>query len=157
MGRGEEARLTHVDDVGAARMVDVGDKPQSKRTARARGSVRVQPSTMALIRDNALAKGDVLSVARVAGIMGAKETARLIPLCHPLITSSIQVDLRLEGDDVVVEATVGNVGQTGPEMEALTAVSIACLTIYDMCKGVDRSMQIGPILLLGKTGGKSDR
>lgn len=148
--------LTHFDDKGASRMVDTSDKPQTRRLARASGSVRMDPKTIALIRDRGLAKGDVLEVARLAGIMAAKKTGDLIPLCHPLPISSAAVDFRFIGDDCLrIEATVRVFGRTGVEMEALAAVSVAALTVYDMCKAVDRGMVMTDIGLKEKSGGKS--
>jgi cyclic pyranopterin phosphate synthase len=154
---GNGPRLTHLDAEGAAAMVDVSDKDVTERTASAAGSVVMQPTTIALIRDGLVKKGDVLSVARLAGIMGAKRTAELIPLCHPLNVDSIKVDLSLPEDRNAVDitATVRVSGRTGVEMEALTAVTIAALTVYDMVKAVDRSVVIGEIRLLYKAGGKS--
>lgn len=147
--------LTHVDGAGKARMVDVSDKPDSDRTAVARGLVRMKVETLTMIRDNAIKKGDVLSIAEIAGVMGAKRTADLIPLCHPLSLSRVIVELALDEElsAVVVRATVRTTGRTGVEMEALTAVSVACLTIYDMAKAVDRGMHITDIALLEKRGG----
>ena len=152
-----KARLTHVDESGAARMVDVGGKPDTRREAVARGRVRMRPETLALIRDNAFAKGDVLGVARIAGIMGGKDTARLIPLCHHLPLNAIDVDFALNESESAVEITglARTTGKTGVEMEALTAVSIAALTVYDMCKAVDRGMRIESVRLVRKTGGQS--
>ena len=152
-----KARLTHVDESGAARMVDVGGKPDARREAVARGRVRMRPETLALIRDNAFAKGDVLGVARLAGIMGGKDTARIIPLCHPLPLNAIDVDFALNESESAVEITglARTTGKTGVEMEALTAVSIAALTVYDMCKAVDRGMKIESVRLVRKTGGQS--
>ena len=149
--------FTHFDAEGKAVMVDVSDKPETDRIAVARGIVTMQPATLALIREGAIEKGDVLSVARLAGIMGAKRTPDLIPLCHPLALSSVRVELSLDEprNAVVIEATCRLKGRTGVEMEALTAVSIAALTIYDMCKAVDRGMVIGEIRLVHKSGGKS--
>jgi cyclic pyranopterin monophosphate synthase len=148
--------LTHFDEHGAARMVDTSAKPETLREARASGLVRMAPATAALIRDKGLAKGDVLEVARLAGIMAAKRTGELIPLCHPLPITSAAVDFAWAGDDLLrVEATVRVFGRTGVEMEALTAVSVAALTVYDMCKAVDRTMTIERIRLEEKTGGKS--
>ena len=149
--------LTHFDDRGNARMVDVGDKDVTVRVATARASVIMQPATLALIRDKKAAKGDVLAVAQLAGIMAAKKTADLIPLCHPLALSSVQVTLSLDEkrNAVDIEATCKLKGKTGVEMEALTAASVAALTIYDMCKAVDRGMVISEIKLLHKSGGKS--
>ncbi|MEK7816854.1 MAG: cyclic pyranopterin monophosphate synthase MoaC [Actinomycetota bacterium] len=152
------SRLTHLDDEGRARMVDVGDKPVTERMARAGGRITMAPETLRLLLDRQLPKGDVLSVARVAGIMAAKETANLIPMCHPLDISHVEVDFSTDEDNAAIgiEATVRLTGRTGVEMEALTAVSVAALTIYDMCKAVDKGMVIGEIKLLEKTGGKSD-
>jgi len=149
--------LTHFDAEGKAVMVDVSGKPETDRVATARGSITMRPETLALIRDGAVEKGDVLSVARLAGIMGAKRTPDLIPLCHPLALSSVRVELTLapERNAVVIEATCRLTGRTGVEMEALTAVAVAALTIYDMCKAVDRGMVIGEIRLVHKSGGKS--
>lgn len=150
-------RLTHTDTSGAARMVDVSDKPASQRMARARGCIRMHPDTLASIRDNQIAKGDVLAVARIAGIMGAKRTAELIPLCHPIALTDI--DLRLWPDDTLpgvwVEATARTTGKTGVEMEAIVGVSVSLVTLYDMAKGVDKGMEIGQISLVEKRGGKS--
>lgn len=148
--------LTHFDDQGASRMVDVGAKPETERMARASGLIRMRPATLELIRDKKLAKGDVLEVARLAGIMAAKRTGELIPLCHPLPISSAQIDFSFPGSDSVrIEAIVRVFGRTGVEMEALSAVSVAALTVYDMCKAVDRGMTIESICLEEKTGGKS--
>jgi cyclic pyranopterin phosphate synthase len=149
--------LTHFDAEGKAVMVDVSGKPETDRLATASGSITMRPETLALIRDHAVEKGDVLSVARLAGIMGAKRTPDLIPLCHPLALSSVQVELTLapERSAVIIEATCRLKGRTGVEMEAMTAVAIAALTIYDMCKAVDRGMVIGEIRLVHKSGGKS--
>jgi cyclic pyranopterin phosphate synthase len=150
------SELTHFDDSGASRMVDTSAKPETQREARASGRVRMQAATLALIRDRALAKGDVLEVARLAGIMAAKRTAELIPLCHPLPITSAQIDFRFEADDLlVIEAMVRVFGRTGVEMESLAAVSVAALTVYDMCKSVDRGMTIERIRLEEKSGGKS--
>ena len=150
------SELTHFDDRGHSRMVDVGDKPETRRTATASAVVRMAPATLALIRDKGLAKGDVLEVARLAGIMGAKKTADLIPLCHPLPLSSVEVSFAFDGDCVLrVEATARVFGRTGVEMEALTAVSVAALTVYDMCKAADREMTVERVRLEEKSGGKS--
>ena len=151
------SRLTHFDDRGNAVMVDVTDKAATERTATAKGRVWMQPETLALIRDGGVAKGDVLSVARLAGIMGAKRTPDLIPLCHPLALTSVSVELTLAEDmpAVDISATCRLSGKTGVEMEALTAVSVAALTVYDMCKAVDRGMRITDIRLVHKAGGKS--
>lgn len=147
--------LSHFDETGASRMVDVSAKEATLRTARASGSVRMSPSTLELLRDRRLAKGDVLEVARLAGIMGAKRTGELIPLCHPLGLDGVELSLRAEDPDRVrVEAVVKTVGRTGVEMEALVAVSTACLTVYDMCKAVDREMVIEEVRLEEKTGGR---
>lgn len=147
--------LSHVDEAGALRMVDVTDKALTVRWARARGSIRVRPETLNAIRDNSLAKGDVVAVARIAGIQAAKRTADLIPLCHPLPLSGISVEISLEEalPGVTVEATIRTTAATGVEMEALTAVSVALLTIYDMAKAVDRTMTITDIVLREKRGG----
>ena len=157
MTNSNETQLTHVDQSGKAQMVDVGDKPDTQREAVARGRVVMRPETLALIRDNAFDKGDVLGVARIAGIMGAKNTSQLIPLCHPLPLNKIAVefDLDEEASAVNITSTARTTGKTGVEMEALTAVSVAALTIYDMCKAVDRAMRIEAIRLARKTGGKS--
>jgi cyclic pyranopterin phosphate synthase len=151
------AKLTHFDEHGNAAMVDVSAKPATERSATAKGSVLMQPETLALIRAGGVKKGDVLSVARLAGIMGAKRTPDLIPLCHPLALSSVAVDLTIaaEREAVDIVATCKLVGRTGVEMEALTAVAIAALTVYDMCKAVDRAMRIVDIRLTHKSGGKS--
>lgn len=151
--------LTHVDEGGRAQMVDVGGKPDTRRLAVARGRVLMKRETLALIRQNALSKGDALAVARLAGIMAAKKTADLIPLCHPLMLTRIGVEFELSesGAEGAVEitATVETTGKTGVEMEALTAVSVAALTIYDMGKAVDRAMRLTDIRLMEKHGGKS--
>jgi cyclic pyranopterin phosphate synthase len=150
------SELTHFDDKGASRMVDTSGKPETERLARASGRIRMAPATLRLIRDRALAKGDVLEVARLAGIMAAKRTGELIPLCHPLPIQAGQVDFSFEGEEVLcIEATVKIFARTGVEMEALTAVSLAALTVYDMCKSVDRAMTIERIRLEAKSGGRS--
>src|SRR6266480_4594037 len=151
------ARLTHLDDQGRARMVDVSEKEVSSRIAVARGSIHMRPETLDLILEGKVEKGDVFSVARVAGIMAAKKTSELIPMCHPLNIASVEIDLTAAQDParVDIEATVRVSGKTGVEMEAMTAVSMAGLTIYDMCKAVDREMTIGEIRLVKKSGGKS--
>ncbi len=151
--------LTHFDDQGQAHMVDVSAKPVTDRVAVARGAVKMSPETLALITEGRAKKGDVLGVARLAGIMAAKKTADLIPLCHPLPITKVALDLRPDTDlpGIIVEATVKTGGQTGVEMEALTAVSVACLTIYDMVKAVEKSMSIEGIRLILKDGGKSGR
>jgi cyclic pyranopterin phosphate synthase len=150
------AELTHFDEHGASRMVDTSDKPETLRQARASGQVHMAPATLVMIRQRALGKGDVLEVARLAGIMAAKRTGELIPLCHPLPITFVTVDFRFEGDALLhIEATVRVFGRTGVEMEALTAVSVAALTVYDMCKAVDRSMSLEQIRLEEKSGGRS--
>lgn len=150
-------RLTHLDESGAANMVDVGSKSETERTAVAEGFVKMKPETLDLIRSGTAKKGDVVATARIAGIMAAKKTSDLIPLCHPLMLTKVAVDI--EFDDTLpglrVEAIAKLSGKTGVEMEALTAVSVTCLTIYDMAKAADKAMEIGPIRLLEKTGGKS--
>ncbi|MCK9496408.1 MAG: cyclic pyranopterin monophosphate synthase MoaC [Dehalococcoidia bacterium] len=153
----DELRLSHLDEHGHARMVDVSAKDVTSRQATARGRVAMQPATLAMILEGRAPKGDVLATARIAGIMAAKRTHELIPLCHPLPVSGISVDLgpSEDGAGVEIEATVRVSGQTGVEMEALTAVSIAALTVYDMCKAVERSMQIEAVRLVEKSGGKS--
>lgn len=150
------SEFTHFSSDGASRMVDVGEKAVTRRTARAEGFVLMQPETLRLIRDRGLAKGDVLEVARLAGIMATKRTAELIPLCHvlPLEKADVQYSFPTE-NSVRVEVCVSSEAKTGVEMEALTAVSVTCLTIYDMCKSVDRGMEISSIRLLEKTGGRS--
>ncbi len=149
--------LTHIDASGEARMVDVGDKPVTERVGVAEGIVLMAADTLALIRSGDAKKGDVLGTARIAGIMAAKRTHDLIPLCHPLALSSVRLDLAAEAEPprVVVRATVTTAGRTGVEMEALTAVSVACLTVYDMVKAVDRGIRITDIRLVEKRGGKS--
>ena len=151
------ADLTHFNAAGEAHMVDVGDKDVTRRVAIAEGWIRMQPGTLDRIVAGAHAKGDVLGIARVAGIMGAKRTAELIPLCHPLALTRVSVDLepQPEHNAVRCQATVETQGRTGVEMEALTAVQVALLTIYDMCKAVDRGMTMTEIRLLEKSGGKS--
>ncbi|MEO3430075.1 cyclic pyranopterin monophosphate synthase MoaC [Pelagibius sp. CAU 1746] len=151
------AEFTHFDAEGKAVMVDVSDKDVTERTATAQGSVIMQPETLAMIRDGGVKKGDVLSVARLAGIMGAKRTPDLVPLCHPLALTSVKVDLTLDEarNAVDITATCKLKGRTGVEMEALTAVSVAALTVYDMCKAVDRGMRITEVRLTHKAGGKS--
>src|SRR6266705_448353 len=150
------SELTHFDEHGASRMVDTSGKAETERVARASGRIRMAAETLRLIRGRELAKGDVLEVARLAGIMAAKRTGELIPLCHPLPITAAQVDFRFEGDDtLLIEATVRVNGRTGVEMEALTAVSVAALTVYDMTKAVDRGMTIDRIRLEEKLGGKS--
>jgi cyclic pyranopterin monophosphate synthase len=149
--------LTHLDSQGHAHMVDVGDKAHTQRLATAEAWVQMQPATLQLITDGKHKKGDVLAVARIAGIQAAKKCSDLIPLCHPLLLTSIKVELTPERatNSIHIQATCGLSGQTGVEMEALTAVSVAALTLYDMCKAVDRGMVITNIQLLDKQGGKS--
>lgn len=149
--------FTHFDKEGKAVMVDVSEKEETTRTATAMGRVLVQPETMKLIQEGGFKKGDVLSVARLAGIMGAKKTPDLIPLCHPLMLTSVKVDFQLHPDENAIDVigTCKLLGQTGVEMEALTAVSVASLTIYDMCKAVDKGIKITDVRLIKKTGGKS--
>jgi cyclic pyranopterin monophosphate synthase len=149
--------LTHLDAQGRATMVDVGDKAETTRTAVARGEVRMLPATLAAIRDGNVPKGDVLATARIAGIQAAKRTPDLIPLCHTLLLTKVAVDFEIDeaGNRVVITATVRCSGQTGVEMEALTAVSVAALTLYDMAKAIEKTMVIADICLLEKQGGKS--
>jgi cyclic pyranopterin phosphate synthase len=150
------AELTHFDASGASRMVDVSTKPVTWRLARAEAMVVMRPETLRLIQDRKVAKGDVFEVARLAGIMATKKTPDLVPLCHALGLESVEIEIgTVDAQTVRVEASVSVHGRTGVEMEALTAVSIAALTMYDMCKSVDREMTIGPIRLLEKSGGKS--
>ena len=144
------SELSHVDERGRAKMVDVGDKTPQERIARASGGITLAESTLSLIRDNQIKKGDVLTVAQIAGIQAAKRTAELVPLCHPLTLDKIDVDMQLTDDGVMATAEVRCVGRTGVEMEALTAVSVALLAVYDMCKAVDKNMRIGEIRLLEK-------
>ena len=153
----KSASLTHFDAQGQAHMVDVGAKANTERIAVASGRIRMQPATLALIEAGHAKKGDVLGVARLAGIMGAKKTSDLIPLCHPIALTRVVVEFEVltESAEVLCTATAQTVGQTGVEMEALTAVQVALLTIYDMCKAVDRGMVIGEVKLLEKHGGKS--
>jgi cyclic pyranopterin phosphate synthase len=147
--------LTHLDEAGAARMVDVGGKSETVREAVAEGRITMSAHAAQAIAAGAVAKGDVLAVARVAGIMAAKRTSDLIPLCHPLPLSKVTIDLSVSADGVFAVATVATTGRTGVEMEALTAVSTALLTVYDMAKALDKRMEIGGVRLLRKTGGKS--
>lgn len=150
------SELTHFSPDGASRMVDVGEKPISRRTARAEGFVLMQAETLRILRDRSFAKGDVLEVARLAGIMATKRTSDLIPLCHILPLERVEVQFSFPAENGVrEEAVVSTEAKTGVEMEALTAVSVSCLTIYDMCKSVDRGMEINNIRLLEKTGGRS--
>ncbi|MBI2868781.1 MAG: cyclic pyranopterin monophosphate synthase MoaC [Chloroflexi bacterium] len=151
------AALTHIDESGRPRMVDVGGKPATEREAVARGRVVMQPATLELIKQGQISKGDVLTTARIAGIMAAKQTPFLIPLCHPILINQAQVELRLDeaGSAVEITGTVRCTGRTGVEMEAMTAVAVAALTIYDMCKAVERGIRIESIRLVKKSGGKS--
>lgn len=153
----ETSQLSHVDAAGQARMVDVGEKPDTLREAVARGEVAMRPETAALIQSGGIPKGDVLAVARIAGIMGAKRTPDVIPLCHPIAITG--ADVRFEWDAartrLLIEASARTIGKTGVEMEALTAVSVAALTVYDMCKAVDKQMRIEAVRLVRKTGGRS--
>jgi cyclic pyranopterin phosphate synthase len=153
----ELSGLTHFDEAGRARMVDVGAKPDTPREAVAAGQVSMRPETLARIREGSLAKGDVLAVAQVAGIMAAKQTPQIIPMCHVLLLTGVELSFRLDdaANCVHVQATVRTVGKTGAEMEALAAVAAAALTIYDMCKSIDREMTIEQVRLLRKSGGKS--
>ena len=143
-------RLTHVDEAGRARMVDVGGKPAQRRTARAAGFIALAPETVRRVREDRIKKGDVLTVAQIAGIQAAKRTAELIPLCHTLTLESVHVQLELTDGGVTAASEVRCTGKTGVEMEALTAVSVALLTVYDMCKAVDPNMRIGDVRLIGK-------
>jgi len=149
------AGFTHLDKSGAAHMVDVGDKDATRRRAVARSVVAMEATTAAAIADGVLEKGDVLAVARIAGIQAAKRTADIIPLCHPLLLSKVAVDLTVEESSVVIEAVVETTGPTGVEMEALHACTAAALTIYDMCKAFDRAMVISDVMLIEKSGGRS--
>jgi len=156
------AEFTHFDDSGRARMVDVSNKPTTERVATAQSRVCMKPETLEKIQRGKIAKGDVLAVAQVAGVMGAKRTPDLIPMCHPLLLTSVDVAFKEEPQpdregkcSITITATVKTTGQTGVEMEAMTAVSVAALTIYDMCKAVDKGMSFGDIYLLSKDGGKS--
>lgn len=147
--------LTHINDEGRARMVDVSDKRETCRTATASATVNVSPATMEIIRTGGVKKGDVLSVAQVAGIMAAKKTADIIPMCHPLMLTSVDIGYELTDAEIHITATVKCKGVTGVEMEALTAASTAALTIYDMCKAIQRDITVTDIMLLRKDGGKS--
>jgi cyclic pyranopterin phosphate synthase len=148
-------KLSHLDDTGAARMVDVGDKPDTDRRAVARGLLRVSPETVALVRDGKTKKGDVIAAARIAGIMAAKKTSELIPLTHPLPLTHLAVDVELTAEGLAIQAIAATNGPTGVEMEALTAVSVAGLTLYDMLKSVERGARLTDIRLVEKSGGKS--
>ena len=147
--------LTHLDEQGNARMVDVGAKPATERVAVARADVALSPATVALVREGRAAKGDVLAVARVAGIMAAKKTPDLIPLCHPIMLSSVDLDFDLTDAGIAISATARTTGPTGVEMEAMTAAAIAALTVYDMTKALDKGIEIQDLWLVEKTGGKS--
>ncbi|RMG05573.1 MAG: cyclic pyranopterin monophosphate synthase MoaC [Nitrospirae bacterium] len=151
------SELTHLDEKGRARMVDVSPKPPTKREARATATIIMKPQTLSLIKSGGVKKGDVFQVARIAGIMAAKKTPDLIPLCHPINITSVTVDFSVDEQRsaIVIDAVATTVGQTGVEMEALTAASVSALTIYDMCKAVDREMEIRDVMLLEKRGGKS--
>ena len=149
------SKLTHLDDSGAARMVDVGGKAETARSATATGRIRMSGEALAAIRDGGGPKGDVLAAARIAGIMAAKKTGELIPLCHPLVLDSVSIDFAFEGDGIRATARASLTGRTGVEMEAMTAAAIALLTIYDMAKALDKGMVVEEVRLLEKTGGKS--
>ena len=149
------SQFTHLDPLGRARMVDVTAKDSTHRRAVARCRVQMQPETSSAIASGAISKGDVLAVARVAGIQAAKQTANLLPLCHPLLVGSVYVNFRIEDSHVEIETQVDTVDRTGVEMEAMTACAVAALTIYDMCKSIDRSMTVGELALWEKTGGRS--
>ncbi len=149
------AQFTHFDAAGQAQMVDVGGKDVSRRVARAAGRILMRPETLALIRDGKASKGDVLGVARIAAIQAAKRTAELIPLAHPLPLTHVAVEFKLDADAVAIEVTAETLDRTGVEMEALTAASVGLLTVYDMCKAVDRGMRIEGIYLVEKSGGRS--
>ncbi len=147
--------LSHLDAQGRARMVDIGEKPDTKRVAVAKGRVVMTPQTLELVRKNEIAKGDVLTVAQVAGIAAAKRTSELIPMCHPLLLTNVSVGFDFQDDGIEIKAIVEATGKTGVEMEALTAVTVSALTIYDMCKAQERAMRIQDIRLVRKSGGKS--
>ena len=153
----KRAKLSHLAPEGTARMVDVSEKPNSSRTARARGTIRMSMDAFEAIRSHQIAKGDVLSVARVAGIMAAKRTADLVPLCHPLLLEDVQIELSADAGlpGIVAESQVRTTGRTGVEMEAIVAVTVALVTVYDMAKSADKGMTIGDISLVEKTGGRS--
>ena len=152
---GEDGGFSHLDAKGRARMVDVGDKDETRRRAVARAKVTMSPETVAALSEGVVPKGDVLAVARLAGIQAAKRTSELVPLCHPVSLTSVAVDLSLGGASVEIEASAETVGRTGVEMEALTACAIAALTVYDMCKSLDRSITIEGLALSEKSGGRS--
>ena len=147
--------LTHLDEHGAARMVDVGGKAETARSSTASGHIRMAPATLAAVREGSGPKGDVLAAARIAGIMGAKRTGELIPLCHPLALDAVSVEFAFAGNGITVTARASLTGRTGVEMEALTAATVALLTIYDMAKALEKGMVIGDVRLIEKTGGKS--
>ena len=153
----KEKKLTHFNKEGRARMVDVGEKKDTLRIAIAEGEIIMQPSTIKMIKDKKISKGDVLAVAQVAGIMAAKKTSQIIPMCHPLILTNVDLNFTINENEnkIIIQSKVKTIGKTGVEMEALTAVAAAGLTIYDMCKVVDRGMTIKSIYLLEKSGGKS--
>ena len=153
----KEKELSHFNKNGRAHMVDVGNKEDTQRVAIAEGTVLMQPETLNMIKDNKIAKGDVLGVAQVAGIMAAKKTSQIIPMCHPLMLTGVEINFTINENEnkIIIQSKVKTVGKTGVEMEALTAVAAAGLTIYDMCKAVDRGMTIESIYLLEKSGGKS--
>ncbi len=153
--RKREGNLTHIDDQGAARMVDVSAKPDTHRQAIATGRITMSAAAATAIRDGAVPKGDVLAAARIAGIMAAKRTGELIPLCHPLPITSATIDLAVDDTGVTATATIATTGKTGVEMEAMTAVTVALLTVYDMAKAIDKAMVVGEVRLLSKSGGKS--
>ena len=156
MGEDSRGELSHFDARGRARMVDISDKGETLREAVARGEVVMRPETLALVAEGGMAKGDVLGVARLAGIMAAKETPRLIPMAHPISLTGVNVNFRLRQPDTVeIESRVRTTGKTGVEMEALTAVTVAALTVYDMCKAVDKGMRVESIRLISKSGGRS--
>lgn len=152
-------KLTHIDPSGRGRMVDVSEKDETKRVAVAHGKISMSPETLLLVKEGGIGKGDVLGVAQTAGIMAAKQTGQLIPMCHPLFLTGVEMEFNFltEESAVEIKARVSTVGKTGVEMEALTAVSVAALTVYDMCKAVDKNMVISDVYLLEKTGGKSGR
>jgi GTP cyclohydrolase subunit MoaC len=147
--------LTHFNEKGLAHMVEVSSKEATHRIAVARGSIHMKPETIKAIKNAAIKKGDVIQVAQIGGIMGSKRTSELIPMCHPLMLTGVDLDFDMLDEEIIIEAVVQTVGATGVEMEALTAVSIAALTIYDMCKAIDKEMVIGEIRLMEKKGGKS--
>lgn len=149
------SELTHMNENGRARMVDVGEKDTTLRTAVAKGEILMAKETIEMIRDGKMKKGDVLAVAQVAGITGAKKTSDIVPMCHPIFITGCDMDFEVRNDRVIISATLRTIGQTGIEMEALTAVSTAALTIYDMCKAVDKRMIVQNIRLVSKTGGRS--